>query len=99
MGISCCGKDRSTPFCPTCGSALQAPAILSGLLAHIRARIKTLEHQATKIEAWPEDVRVRRTSYISRLLQSSAKAKVKWRAWERGLLELMKTEETDEDGT
>lgn len=41
MAIKCCGEERSTPFCSSCGKKLTDPSPLVSLLRMLRTRYKT----------------------------------------------------------
>ena len=41
--IECCGKDRTTPFCPMCGRAIDGHNVLYGLLSHIQGVVRSYE--------------------------------------------------------
>jgi hypothetical protein len=48
--VECCGKLRSSPFCPTCGRALQAKSPLHSLLAYLRSQEEKYKGEKAKAE-------------------------------------------------
>lgn len=41
--MKCCGEDRTTPFCPTCGKQLGSAGNLNSLMRHIRKQVDRLK--------------------------------------------------------
>jgi len=71
MPRTCCGKLRTTKFCPDCGAKLGETPTLDQLLAHCR---KTQAAHESRMTTWLEQGNQKE-------VDSQARAANKWRAW------------------
>jgi NADH pyrophosphatase NudC (nudix superfamily) len=86
---SCCGAERKTAYCPSCGARLAPPSPLEGLLAHCRQQARILERE---IAGWEEigskpfdDLKPAQQRMLTRHRERLAK----WAAWADGLAALL----------
>lgn len=85
----CCGAERKTAYCPSCGARLAPPSPLEGLLAHCRAQARSLAREAA---LWDEEGRT--LSPRQQAALASARARLaKWRSWADGLAALLAAQE------
>jgi hypothetical protein len=79
----CCGSERTTAFCPDCGSQLAGTA-KAGLAEHLRKRVKT---EQTKLRKWQQYVSTSPAMNQERESDRPAKTEAfkrdiaKWQSW------------------
>jgi hypothetical protein len=84
---ACCGSERKTAYCPSCGARLAPPLPLEGLLAHCRAQARNLE---AVVVAWDEPgVSVTMTPGRQASQARDRARLAKWAAWADGLAALL----------
>lgn len=88
----CCGKSRSTPFCPECGKRVASRLGIEGLLDHCRVTAKSLQGC---YESAMNDARMQkdRAAHFKSRAASKLKAYEKWKAWGDALAELIDSRE------
>lgn len=88
---TCCGEDRTTPYCPNCGKMLLEHGLLT-LLEHCKKTLAHLSKRVRRDELYLEGVdpddKMRVVSYDRDLRRSNDLAQ-KWEAWCRELAELI----------
>lgn len=81
----CCGAERKTAYCPSCGARLAPPSPLEGLLAHCRAQVRNL---GAAVAAW-EEPGLPMTEARQAMLARDRARLAKWRSWADGLAALL----------
>jgi hypothetical protein len=81
MAIECCGKERSTRFCPECGKRLVDDPLVE-LLAHVRKTEKLYRTSAAKAMARSLHSKYDNPGYWSEKAD-------KWQSWVDALSRLM----------
>ena len=104
MSIECCGRNRDTPFCPTCGQALIAKNHSAvGLLTYIRNSLRTHQTKVRIVSLRLEKCRAGDSGYdrsqLERELRNAQKTTAKWEAWKRILVDLIENDMENDDGT
>jgi hypothetical protein len=82
---SCCGAERKTAYCPSCGARLAPPSPLDGLLAHCRQQARILEALMAEWEEPGPPMTPARQAMQDRDRSRLAK----WRSWADGLAALL----------
>lgn len=90
MSVECCGKPRTTPFCPQCGKGLDVHTGLGDLLAHCRSTEKRIRADARRFRWNFKEVGNSRYSELARRSDEMAD---KWKTWAEALAELMAKQE------
>lgn len=99
--MMCCGKERTTPFCPNCGKAMDKRAGLLGLVRYLTQQLesaqkkaKAIETETTRLADSPES-RIAGNYWHVRLIalkkdHAAAMKKVeKWKDWQEELIRLI----------
>ena len=88
--MKCCGEERTTPYCPMCGSEMMvAPA--QGLLRHIRKSVQSQQKRITNARrsvaagAYGAPNSADNTKFLERRRANLEK----WLSWQRVLEELI----------
>jgi len=58
MAVECCGKRRTTKFCPECGKPMVQPKPIDTLLAHLNVRLAAAAAKAEAEDAKPRQANV-----------------------------------------
>jgi hypothetical protein len=82
---SCCGAERKSAYCPSCGARLAPPSPLDGLLAHCRQQARILE---ALMAEWDEPGTPMTEARQAMRARDRARL-VKWRSWADGLSALL----------
>jgi septal ring factor EnvC (AmiA/AmiB activator) len=96
--MMCCGKDRSTNFCPSCGKPMNSEAGLLGLKNYLTSNRKRAEkkisetkreleakesqRQPTSKNEWLES----RIKELKQTITSADKSRQRWQDWEEALI-------------
>jgi hypothetical protein len=81
---ACCGAERKSAYCPSCGARLAAPLPLDGLLAHCRGQVRLLERE---VASWDEHLPMTARQHAA-LGRGQARL-ARWRSWADGLAALL----------
>jgi hypothetical protein len=76
--IQCCGKSRSTPFCPQCGKRLTTTDPLLDLLVYLRIQAKKI---SSKAESYADAVATGHGTVGPADVQAALSAATRWRNW------------------
>jgi len=69
--MECCGKERTTKYCPDCGKELNADAPLAGLLRHCESTLEAANKKRKEATEAKDD----------KSLVSAEKSIAKWHQW------------------
>jgi hypothetical protein len=84
---ACCGSERTSAYCPSCGARLAAPSPLEGLLAHCRKQARSLE---AVVATWADPEVCEAMTPACQAAQARDRARLaKWSAWADGLAALL----------
>ncbi|CEF48307.1 unnamed protein product [uncultured bacterium] len=86
--MECCGKERTSRFCPDCGNALQSGGLWE-LLSHMRVVIRTQSRSAERNARKSQCSGINDPSFYARRADSQRKAADKWTAWADELAKLL----------
>lgn len=93
-GVTCCGRERTSRYCPECGEKLQEHP-LDSLLAHAREVIRVHETKAANLRrkiAWQAenpDAKRYRPDVSEEDLIAPERLAAKWRTWAAAVEALM----------
>jgi hypothetical protein len=91
--MKCCGKERTSKFCPDCGKHLETVGSLESLLRYLECQAKSAEQILKGHEVKNEPG--------SKLRQNASRKARKWRSWAdhvAGIVEKMGTGIQSKDG-
>ena len=88
----CCNENRSTPFCPICGSVIASEyaKTLSELLKHAKNSLKASETNLARHKRRIEECEDRQKIYHSRAIERYVCVANKWHRWVDAIKEAMK---------
>ena len=92
--MQCCGQERSTPFCPECGTPLKGPGLML-LLKHLRTLQSNYEKKVLRREQALKDFPGDESRFDKRTkaLNQAKLVATKWKSWADELeMLLMKSE-------
>tara|TARA_R110000803_G_scaffold193054_2_gene255970 strand:- start:3539 stop:3820 length:282 start_codon:yes stop_codon:yes gene_type:complete len=84
MSVKCCGWDRTTSYCCTCGKKLTEDFDLNDLLLHCKAALLTAEKTLVARKQWEADD----GGIQTRSVKSAERSIRKWGAWSKLLEEV-----------
>lgn len=80
--MKCCGKEMTTPYCPSCGKGSSEPLVT--LLAHVR---KNATGHRKRVDGWlARNPDSHRSEKVRRIAE-------KWEAWRDALIEVIQKEQ------
>lgn len=89
--MKCCGKERSSAYCPDCGNPLQIP--LQALLRHLRNQAKHYREHADNQEKNTEAIRWKgKPEKLRRYCERMRSLERKWQGWVDEIERLMKNQ-------
>lgn len=93
--MRCCGEERSTRFCPECGSRLRQLGTLRDLLAHVSQRAsheRAIQDNLERLLAEPNGQND--PEWLKKRVQQHLPHVLKWESWRNSLATLL-----DQGGT
>lgn len=78
--VMCCGAERSSNFCPDCGSKLETFDPRTGLLSHIQKQVDAIRSRLGKQKTRVNDPRLD-TERVKSKIEVTEKSLRKWIAW------------------
>ena len=76
--MDCCGKQRSTKYCPDCGKLLRDESPLGSLREHVRKRMNM---QRRRVISWQHRAKTESAKWIELRIASEEKTLEKWTSW------------------